>query len=224
MKRLVPVFVLGCVLASSVSLAQEAVSYGRGQGWSALAADTVGEGHTVFSGQAGWPGLSLAVLRGMLPNVDLGGRFTFNYGQEGLVEVVEPGIKFQGYSRLKLLQLEKVALAATFQPGLLFYFHEGDTQVGLTLPVGLVVGVPVGNTLMVNVGLDVPFHVYFGEGGGAVVPVLVGGGLEYFFDRNLAVTAHVRMGPSLVPGAGKGLGGEEAYFTLETLLGVAVKF
>jgi hypothetical protein len=223
-KRLVPVLVLGCVLMSSASLAQQAVSYGRGQGWSALGADTVGEGNTVFSGQAGWPGLSLAVLRGVLPRVDLGGRFTFNYGQEGLVERVEPGIKFQGYSRLKLLQLDTVALAATFQPGLLFYFPEGDTQVGLTLPVGLVVGIPVGSTLMVNVGLEVPFHVYFGEGGGAVVPVLVGGGLEYFFDRNLAVTASVRMGPSLVPGAGKGLGGKEAYFTLETLLGVAVKF
>jgi hypothetical protein len=223
-KRLVPVLLLGCVLASSVSLAQQTEVYGRGQGWSVLAADTVGEGNMVFSGQAGWPGLWLAVLRGQSPNVDLGGRFSLNYGQEGLVEIVEPGIKFQGYSRLKLLQIEKVALAVTFQPGLLFYFPEDGTDVGLTLPVALVAGVPVGNTLMVNVGLDVPFHVYFGEEGGAVVPVLVGGGLEYFVDRNLAVSANVRMGPSLVPGAGRGLGGEEAYFTLETLLGVAVKF
>ncbi|ADO74134.1 hypothetical protein [Stigmatella aurantiaca] len=223
MKRLVPVVLLGCVLAASAAPAQEASSYGRAQGWSALAADTVGVGNTAIVGQAGWPGLSLAVLRGTWPDLDLGGRFSFNYGQEGLVEIVEPGLKFQGYARLKLLQLDQVALAATFQPGLFFYFHEGSDDVGLTLPAALVVGIPVGSALMVNVGLEVPFHVYFGEDGGAVVPVLVGGGLEYFIDRNLAVTANVRMGPSLVPGSGRGLGGESAYFTLETLLGVAVR-
>jgi hypothetical protein len=116
-----------------------------------------------------------------------------------------------------------VALAVTFQPGPLFYFHDGSTDVGLALPVALVVGVPVGSALMLNAGLDIPFHVYFGTGGGPVFPLLVGGGLEYFIDRNLAVNFNVRMGPSIFPDSGGRGNRSRAYFTLEALFGLAWK-
>ncbi len=224
MKRLIPGFVLCAVLASSTALAQEeGVSYGRGQGWSVLAGDTVGTNGTVFSGQIGWPGITLGLLHGATPRFDIGGKFTFNYGQEGQVEIVEPGIKLQAWMRLMLARTSKVSLAVTFQPGPLFYFHEGSTEVGLALPVALVVGVPVGSALMLNAGIDIPFHVYFGIGGGPVFPLLAGGGLEYFIDRNLAINFNVRMGPSIVPDAGR-RGRGDARFTLEALFGLALKF
>ncbi|MDY7228533.1 hypothetical protein [Hyalangium rubrum] len=224
MKRLLPGLILCCVLAAPSAFAQEeGVSYGRGQGWSVLAGDTVGANNTVFSGQLGWPGISLGLLHGANSKLDIGGKFTFNYGQEGLVEVVEPGLKLQAWVRLMLAQTSKVSLAVTFQPGPLFYFHDGDTDVGLALPVALVAGIPVGSALMLNVGLDIPFHVYFGTGGGPVFPLLVGGGMEYFLDRSLAVNFNVRMGPSIFPDSGR-RGRSEAYFTLEALFGVAYRF
>lgn len=224
MKRFLPGFILCSVLAAPAALAQEeGVSYGRGQGWSVLAADTLGDNNTAFSAQLGWPGLTLGVLHGGTPKFDIGGKFTFNYGQEGLVEIVEPGFKLQAWARLLLARTSKVSLALTFQPGPLFYFHDGDTDVGLALPVALVAGIPVGSALMINVGLDIPFHVYFGTGGGPVLPLLVGGGLEYFLDRSLAVNFNVRMGPSIFPDSGR-RGRSEAYFTLESLFGVAYRF
>jgi hypothetical protein len=221
-KRLVPGFVLCAVLASTAALAQEeGVSYGRGQGWSVLAGDTVGANNNVFVGQIGWPGISLGLLHGANSKLDIGGKFTFNYGKEGLVEVVVPGLKLQAWVRLMLAQTSKASVAVTFQPGPLFYFHEIGTDVGLALPVALVIGVPVGSALMLNVGLDIPFHVYFGTGGGPVFPLLVGGGMEYFLDRNLALNFNVRMGPSIFPGSGRR--GGDARFTLEALFGLGWK-
>jgi hypothetical protein len=223
-KRLVPGFFLCWILASTVALAQEEeVSYGRGQGWSVLAADTVGANQNALVAQIGWPGVSLGLLHGGTSRFDIGGRFTFNWGQEGLVEIVEPGIKLQAWMRLMLARTSKVSLALTFQPGPLFYFHDGSTDVGMALPVALVAGIPVGSAIMLNVGLDVPFHVYFGTGGGPVFPLLVGGGLEYFLDRSIQVNFNVRMGPSVIPDSGR-RGRSDAYFTLESLLGVAWRF
>jgi hypothetical protein len=212
-KRLVPGFLLACFLAlPGTALAQ------RGQGWSILAADTLGRGNTAFSGQIGWPGLTLGLLHGGSERFDIGGKFTFNWGREGWVRFTDPGIKFQAWMRLMLAQTNNVSLALTFQPGPLFYFDNGDTDVGLALPVGFVVGIPAGSAVMVNLGLDIPFHVYFGEGIGPVFPILVGGGLEYFVDRSLAINFNVRMGPSLIPDF------DATEFTLEALMGVAYRF
>ena len=94
--------------------------------------------------------------------------------------------------------------------------------IGLALPVGLTLGLPVGSALMLNVGVDVPFYVLFGGGGGPVFPLLVGGGLEYFVDRNLAVTFNVRMGPSI--GAyGYVVRRHDARFTLDATIGIAYR-
>ncbi|WP_224366756.1 hypothetical protein [Hyalangium versicolor] len=220
MKGLVPGFFLCCVLASTAALAQDDEVFYRGQGWSLLAGDTVGAGQNVLSAQVGWPGISLGVLHGTTPKLDLGGLFSFNYSQEGIADIVEPGFKFQAWARLMLVRTPEVSLALVFQPGPLFYFHDGDTDVGLALPVEFVAGIPVGSAIMLNLALDVPFHVYFGTGGGAVIPLLAGGGLEYFIDRSLQVNFNVRVGPSIIPDAGnRGL--SDAYFTLEALVGVA---
>lgn len=214
MKRLIPGVLLACFLAlPGTALAQ------RGQGWSILAADTLGRGSNAFSAQIGWPGLTLGLLHGGSERFDIGGKFTFNWGREGWVRYTDPGIKFQAWMRLMLAQTGNVSLALTFQPGPFFYFpaHE-DTDVGLALPLGLVVGIPAGSAVMVNLGLDIPFHVYFGEGIGPVIPILVGGGIEYFIDRNLGVNFNIRMGPSLIPDY------EATEFTLEALAGVAYRF
>lgn len=211
------------LLVSGVAVAQdEGVSYGRGQGWSVLSGQTVGQGGTALVGQVGWPGLSLGLLHGATSKFDIGGKLSFNYGREGIVTSVVPGLKLQAWVRLMLLQSSRVNVGLSFAPGPFFYFYENFTDVGLALPIALTVGIPVGSALMLNVGLDIPFYVVFGAGGGPVFPLLVGGGLEYFVDRNLAITFNVRMGPSI--GAyGDFRGRGRARFTLEAMFGVAYR-
>ncbi|WP_194869342.1 hypothetical protein [Myxococcus sp. AB025B] len=212
MKRLVPGLLLACLLALP------GTALARGQGWSILAADTLGRGNTAFSGQIGWPGLTLGVLHGTSEKVDIGGKFSFNWGREGWVRHTSPGIKLQGWLRVELAKANSVSFALTFQPGPLFYFDDGDTDVGLALPVAFVVGIPVSSALMVNVGLDMPFHVYFGRSIGPVIPILVGGGLEYFIDSKLAASFNLRMGPALIPDW------DESEFAMEALFGIAYRF
>jgi hypothetical protein len=219
-RSIVSGFVVGLLLVSGTALAQEA-GYSRGQGWSVLSGQTVGQGN-VLTGQVGWPGVSLGLLHGATSRFDIGGKFSFNYGREGIVTSTVPGIKFQAWLRLMLLQTSQLNVGLTFAPGPLFYFYDGYTDVGLALPLGLTLGLPVGSALMLNVGVDVPFYVLFGSGGGPVFPLLVGGGLEYFVDRNLAVTFNVRMGPSI--GAyGYYVRRNDARFTLDATIGVAYR-
>jgi len=210
--------VVGMLLVSGAAMAQE--GYSRGQGWSVLSGQTVGQGATVLDGQLGWPGISLGLLHGATSRFDIGGKFSFNYGREGIVTSVVPGIKLQAWMRLMLLQSSQVNVGLSFAPGPLFYFYDDNyTDVGLSLPLSLTLGMPVGSALMLNIGVDVPFYVIFGRGGGPVFPLLVGGGLEYFVARNLAIDFNVRMGPSIGSYYGYYRGG--ARFTLDATFGVS---
>ncbi len=217
---------LGVLCFASVAMAQDegaTQSYGgRGQGWSVLSGQTMGNG-TAFVGQVGWPGISLGLLHGAAPKFDIGGRFSFNYGREGIVTSVVPGLKLQAWARLMLLQGSRVNVGLHFAPGPFFYFYENGTDVGLTLPVGLTVGIPVGSAVMLNAGMDIPFYVIFGTGGGPVFPILFGGGLEYFISRELAVHFNVRMGPSIFPYESIRYRGR-ARFTMEAMFGLAYRF
>ncbi|MBU8900680.1 hypothetical protein KRR26_34235 [Corallococcus sp. M34] len=219
MKRLVPGFLLACLLSlPGTALAQ------RGQGWSILGADSLGTGNTVFSGQVGWPGLTLGLLHGGSSNVDVGGKFTFNWGREGAVDFVDPGVKLQLWLRVMLAKTNKVSLALTFQPGPIIYFEDfyrrygGGADFGMALPVSLTAGFPVGSALMLNAGIDIPFHVYFGEDIGAVVPILFGGGVEYFLNSQMNVNFSLKMGPSVYTRL------DNSYFTMEALAGIAYRF
>jgi hypothetical protein len=176
-------------------------------------------------GQVGWPGISLGLLHGATSKFDIGGKLSFNYGREGIVTSVVPGLKLQAWVRLMLLQSSRVNVGLSFAPGPFFYFYENGTDVGLSLPIALTVGIPVGSAVMLNVGMDIPFYVIFGTGGGPVFPILFGGGLEYFIDRNLSVNFNVRMGPSIFPNDTYiRYRGRQARFTMEALFGVAYKF
>ena len=54
--------------------------------------------------------------------MDLGGRFTFNYGEEGLVTQVVPGIRLQGVARLTFFDNGGLNFGMQFEPGAVVYF------------------------------------------------------------------------------------------------------
>lgn len=211
MKRFIPGLLLCCLLFIP------GLANAQGQGWSVLSGQTLGAGKNAFHGQIGWPGLSGTLLHGVNGNTDIGGRFGFNYGFEGFVNDVNPGFKLQGVLRHKFAQIEKVSLGLKFEPGMYLYLDHG-ADFGITLPVGFVVGIQASSALMINAGLDVPLSILFGDNSTAIVPILFGGGAEYFLDQRLALTFNLRMGPSIITAW------EHTEFTMETLFGVAYRF
>jgi hypothetical protein len=206
---------LCAVVALGWSLSAGAQVYG--QGWSVLTGKTVGTNENALHFQAGWPGISATLLHGASPTLDLGGIFSFNYGFEGDVRLVWPGFKFQGLVRATLAQSSTFNFGVNFAPGPFFYFHDATTTVGVAIPVEFVFGLPSTSAVNVAFAFDVPMFVYFGNGGQLVLPLLFGGGIEYFFERNLAVTFDLRMGPMIFTSGGA------SDFAFRALMGIAVK-
>ena len=234
-----------CVLLGVLAFAPCHALAAGGQEWSVITGETIGGGATSVHVQAAWPGISLSVLHGSSPGFDFGGIFTYNYNYEGDVRASFPGIKVQGYFKGTLLKTPRYNLGLWFAPGMLAYFlgqnfcnpvilstytvdvsvHSlanvctgvGGTQYGLTFPAGLAFGVSVSSNVNVALNLDVPFFVTFGDYGTPTVPILFGGGIEYFLDRSTAVTFSLRTGPMIFTKYGTD-------FTFQALLGVAYKF
>jgi hypothetical protein len=185
----------------------------------------VGDSDTVLHLQAGWPGVSATLLHGMSPTVDLGAIFTFNYAVEGLLSKPLPGLKLQGRVGKILWDSGTANLGVSFAPGALIYFGAGNCSgrlgcdsnlIGLTAPLALALGIPVSVTTNVQFGFEIPFWVYFNQGGGAEIPLLMGGGVEYYFERNMAITLSLRMGPAI---SSRG----NVDFDLKAVTGLAMK-
>ncbi len=213
------------------------MSVGSGS-WSVVGALTAPMNANVVEGGLGWPGLHISFLRGITPQLELGARFTFNYGVEGLVGAIVPGLKFQALVRFKFFDNGKISFALKFEPGPLFYFYptnggfgcttdpfgtlicgrSGSTVAGLTIPIGMRLGVVASSAINVGVSFDLPMWIAFGRVATLYVPVLTGIGAEYFLQSNLLVSFHVKMGPTLSSGGG------QAVFTFESKLGVGYRF
>ena len=174
-----------------------------------------GAGRLVLLGEAGWPGISAGALQGVAPNLDLGGRLTFNYGMEGNPRVIVPGVKAQFLLRAHLLDVDRLALGLELSPGVLAYFWPVNPYIGLQVPVGLVLGIAVSDQLKAHVAAEVPLTFYFSPRVSVDYAVLFGGGLEYWLDRQLAITLRIRIGPYV---AAQGPGPQLSF---HSLLGIA---
>jgi hypothetical protein len=91
---------------------------------------------------------------------------------------------------------------------------------GIATPFGLEFGIPATSAMNIGLAFEMPMFVVFSSRvlvGQLVLPVLFGGGIEYFLNRNLAVTFNMRMGPIIYTSDG---------FTdldFQGLMGLAVK-
>ena len=207
-------------------------------GWSVVGALTAPKNGNIVEGALGWPGLTAAFRRGVSDQLEMGGRFTFNYGVEGMVSRVVPGLKFQFLLRFKFFDNKKISLGVRFEPGALFYFYPStgattctfdqfgnvvcgratSTVGGLILPMGVRLGIVASSALNIGVSFDLPMWFSFGPTAIFNVPVLMGAGVEYFLQSNLLLSFTVKMGPTLSSGGGT------AVFTFESLLGVGYRF
>lgn len=208
------------VLCGVVARAEDApVPVSTGQAWSVVGPKTVAQNANALEGSVGWPGVSVGYLRGVAPKLNVGGRFGFVYGVEGLVRSqVTPGLKLQALIKVTLLEQGKISLGVTFEPGPVFHFYSFSTLVAFTLPVGLRLGIAASSALQLAILFDLPFWISFGNASSFNMPILTGVGLEYFVQSDLALFLRLRMGPTIY------FRGGVAEFTLESVVGVGWKF
>ncbi|HMK72749.1 MAG TPA: hypothetical protein VK454_05395 [Myxococcaceae bacterium] len=197
---------------------------------------TVGADANVLRVQAGWPGVWVDVVHGFGPSFELGGRVGFNYAFQGIV-TNPPGLIGGGNGtelffalllRQTLLELGSGTLAATFDPGLLLHFVSppagtggGTTGTAISFPIGLQLGFPVAEKLVLNASVELPFFVTLPSGGGVgylYIPILVGGGLEYRLQPSLLLTLKLAVGGTF------GIDTHYEEFTLQAMAGVAYRF
>lgn len=213
-RRALLLFILGAAPALAQS---QSVPRSRGQGWSLLSHQTIGQGATTLGVQLGFPGLTVGVLHGLQDRFDLGGRIALNYAHEGLTGSLHPSLKAEAVARLRLLETERIGIGLHLGLGFLAGFAPASPAAfAMTLPVGLVLGLPIGAAIVANLGVEVPLFVSFGPFGGLSAPILVGAGLEYFLDKSLVLSFNTRMGPAL-------RSNRSAEFALQAQLGVGLK-
>jgi len=187
----------------------------------------IGSGTGAFTGTIGFPGLELGYLRGMSDTLDLGGRFSFNYGGEGLPNAAALGLKLALDVKYKLeINLPYGTITARLLPGIGLYFPAGFTILFLQVPAEVGLGFPVTPTVLANVSLRVPFAFGFWSGLGGVsftsmqLPFLFGGGIELKIDHALSVTGQLHLGPYV----GIFFGGiNQTNFALDALIGVTYR-
>lgn len=189
---------------------------GDSSNWSATAGRTVGANNTVIQAEAGWPGIGVTYLKGQDAVSDLGFRARFNYGLEGTTNTTA-GLNLAVPYRRTIYASGNTALAFEAAPGIDVYGNNGGVLFGIALPIGAVAGFKVDPKITLDVGADVPMLISFSNPAGFLIGPRIGGGGEYQIDRNLAVTARIRIGPEFAANSA-GTGRQTAF---ETLIGLA---
>ncbi len=214
-------------------------------GWSVVGALTAPINVNLVEAAVGWPGLHAAFRRGISKELEMGAQFSVNYGVEGMVGAVVPGLKFQFLLRYKFFDNGKLSLAARFEPGPLFYFYTSanintcaidqfgnlvcgrstSAVGGFALPLGMRLGIAASSAINIGVSFDLPLWFSFGRTAIFYAPILMGLGAEYFLQSNLALTFAVKMGPTLSSSGPTTFNPNgAAIFTFESKLGVGYRF
>lgn len=169
-----------------------------GQSWSVIGARTVAPQENLFIAEAGYPTVNVSYLRGVVAGLNLGARVGFTYGVEGLPRDVAPGVKAQALLKFRFFDAGRVSLGLTFEPG---FFVASSALQGVrgavNLPIGFRLGIAASSALAVALQLELPMWIEVGSFGGFNLPILTGGGVEYFITSNLALFAKARVGPTI---------------------------
>lgn len=185
--------------------------------WTVDSGETVGAGANVAAAAVGYPGLDLRLFHGLDATTDVNAHVGINYAFEGITRGTRFEFTAQVGIRKELLTFGgNMKLAGYFDPGILVAASPG--QFGIKIPIGVEMGIPLNEKIMLNGSLDLPFFFTFGDFNAFYVPLLFGGGIEYLLEPHIALTGKLKVGPTF------GTNGFPTSFTLYLLGGVAYKF
>jgi hypothetical protein len=184
---------LFCCASAQAQLVETSIQPVGVGDWSATAGRTVGSGNSVLQAEAGWPGIGFTWLKGMDERTDLGLHIGLNYGFEGTSNTAT-GFNLAVPYRRTLGSMGDTTFAFEMQPGISIYSNNG-AMVGVGGPIGVVAGFHVSPPLTLDLAADVPVLLSFSHPTGFLFGPQFGGGGEYLIDRNLAITARLRIGP-----------------------------
>ena len=185
--------------------------------WTVDSGETVGAGANVAAAAVGYPGLDLRLIHGLDATTDVNARVGFNYAFEGITRGTRFEFTAQVGIRKELLKFgQNMKLAGRFDPGILWAASPG--QFGIKIPIGLEMGIPFSERIILNGSLDLPMFFTFGDFSAFYIPLLFGGGAEYLIQPNLAITGKLKIGPTF------GTNSFPTSFTLYVLVGAAYKF
>ena len=189
---------------------------GTNENWSATAGRTVGNNNSVIAAEAGWPGIGLTYLKGYDDKTDYGFHIGLLYGFEGATGHGATGLNLAVPLRRNIMPGDRLNVAVHVDPGVSIYSIAGQASAGVGGPVGVVAGYNLDPRLTVDVGVDLPILLSFANPTAFLFGPLFGAGAEYLIDKNLSVSAKLRVGPEFTLGTHSG---SEAAF--QTLVGVA---
>lgn len=207
------------VCSAGVALAQaDGYTPAPSPHWTVDSGQTVGAGANVLRAQVGYPGFAGDFIHGLDSQTDIGGRVWLNYAVEGVTNASAFEFKIQLTLRRLFLDSGKIKVAGTFDPGYLNFSKNGLSKSGMSLPIGVQVGIPINEVMTANVSFDVPFWFTFGDFSQFDIPLLFGVGFEYLLQPNLALTAKIKAGPDITTGSFS-----TTNFALYALAGIAYK-
>ncbi|MCL2178029.1 MAG: hypothetical protein FWC28_09000 [Proteobacteria bacterium] len=187
-------------------------------------------------------GIRAGFSYGALSGLDLGLRFTLNFGWGEIDQYyrnsyyysttssdVTTGIKAQVLLKVGFFDTGFLSFAMKVEPGFLADFYSKDTVMGLALPVGFQLGLAFSDRVGVGILLDLPMVLEFGKKGvknSFLLPILMGAGVDVFFTSNFLIHAALTMGPAInVAGDGwKNVHGGNVIFVAEVKTGIAFRF
>ncbi len=209
--------VLTMCAAGAVGAQTEVTPATGSQRWTVDSGETVGAGANVAAAAVGYPGLDLRLFHGLDATTDVNARVGINYAFEGITRGTRFEFTAQVGIRKELLTFGgNMKLAGHFDPGILVAASPGE--FGIKIPIGVEMGFPLNQKIILNGSLDLPMFFTFGDFNAFYIPLLFGGGIEYLLEPHIAITGKIKVGPTF------GTNGFPTSFTLYLLGGVAYKF
>ena len=200
------------------------------QQWSQVSGTTAGNGKDLIGAEVGWPALQAAYFHGMTDGFDLGARFGLFWGTEGFAPTGF-GLRAQAALRWQIPNATPYKMTIEVDPGVYtgFGYFGGFAQFGLAATGRYTVAFPITSALTLHAGADIPLIVDFLNGGGASIPIMVGGGAEYFINDAISITLRLRFGVAINVGDYSynnfflNTGGANANFATDCSVGAAFK-
>lgn len=195
------------IVASTLALA--AFAFGsEARAWGLHNGDTLNPGDNMIYGEVGWPDLTLGFQHGLNDKVDIGFRFSLDYGLD-YTTITELGLGMRVPIRITPYRSGKLSFQVRIEPGLKFdsfghsrfngggFYDDGELHFGLQIPIGLDFGIHLSREATLAFGFDMPLYINLTNGAGAAIPLLFGPGFEYHVNEHIALGLNTRFGPSI---------------------------